>query len=147
TWVGAAAGEMETGWHFLDERPMALLAGLLDSGGAGVSLLEWSAAVGVSVFHRYSRAIGDGSFLDVALGLPGADLGDRLDTAASAFAAFGVGELPACAREAAAAAPAGDLALAVRLRGDRVERVGLVIGDLAADAVAALCRGAGLDLD
>src|SRR5690606_8347488 len=57
TWVGAAAGEMETGWHFLDERPMALLAGLLDSGGAGVSLLEWSAAVGVSVFHRYSRAI------------------------------------------------------------------------------------------
>lgn len=147
SWVGVWGGRVVTGWHFWDPHEFARLAPLFGTHEAKFLLTRWVAERGVERFQRFTQSIGDGVFSEVELALPGETAADRVAAADDAFAHFTGGRLPAAVADVLRAAAPGGMAIAVRIGGGKVSKLGVLADGMSLEGARDLCAAARLPFD
>lgn len=147
SWIGVWGGKVTTGWHFWDPHPWASVEGLFGTHEAKFQLKKWVEDHGVARVERFAQSIGDAAFSELELAMPGESVDEQVAALTSAFEHFTGAPLdaPLIARLRGVRAP--QLALAVRIRGGKVVRVGGLAPGLALDEVEALCADAKVAFD
>ena len=131
SWIGVWGGKVVTGWHFLDPQPWPSIEALFGTHEAKYQLKKWVEANGIARIERFAQSIGDAPYSELELAVP-----DRA-TLSSAFEELTGAGLPA------ALALDAPYALACRIRGGKIVRVGALGGG----DVEAVCADTGLPLD
>lgn len=142
SWIGVWGGKVVTGWHFTDRHPWAKVEPLFGTHEAKYQLKKWIEDNRVENIDRFSQAIGETSFSELELALPGESAAAQIEHASSAFQHFTGAPLDAKLRAHLAAGRAG-AGLVVRIRGGRVVRVAVTVPGLGMDAVERLSTDAG----
>ncbi len=147
SWVGVWGGKVVTGWHFWDPHEFAKLEPLFGTHEAKFLLKKWANDHGVERFQRFMQSIGDGSFSEVELAVPGDELEKQLETVSAAFTHFTGEPLGVAVADAIRDGAAPGLAIAVRIRGGKVVRFGVLADGFTLDGARRLCEAARVKQD
>lgn len=147
TWIGVWGGKVTTGWHFLDAHPWSKVEPMFGTHEAKFRIKKWVEDHGVERIERFSQSIGDAPFSEIELAVPGATMDQQVDALSAAFEHFtGAPLAPGLAAEWRTL-PLPQLALAVRIRGGAITRVGALASGVALPHVAATCAAAQIPVD
>ncbi len=145
SWVSVADGELRTGWQFDQQRQFAELAPHLGATELSARLTAWVGEQQVTDFWRFAQAIGEPSFSEIELVMPGADATEQLAVVDRAFTDFLGTPLPEPVATAAATATTGALSLVVHIADGEFARLAVVIPEPGNDVVTNLCAATGVD--
>lgn len=147
SWIGVWGGKVTTGWHFMDPQPWAKVEAMFGTHEAKYQLKKWVEDHGVERIERFTQSIGDAAYSEVELAVPGATVEAQVAALSEGFRHFTGEPLPSPIVERLRGAPVPDFALAVRIRGGKVVRVGGLAPGFALDAIGQLCRDAQVGID
>ncbi|HVK75044.1 MAG TPA: hypothetical protein VM734_17065 [Kofleriaceae bacterium] len=139
SWVGVWGGRVSTGWHFLDPQPWTKLEPLFGTHEAKFLLKNWLHDAGVDRVERFTQAIGEGSFSEIEVRMPGATVDEQVGALVTGFAHFGGGDLPAPLVAILRGAPHPTFGLSVRIRGGQVVRVAAIAPGMPLDVIQSVC--------
>lgn len=147
SWIGVWGGKVVTGWHFWDPQPWDKVEAMFGTHEAKFQLKKWVEDHKLERIERFTQSIGEASFSEVEVGVPGTSVDDKVTALDGAFAAFTGAPLPAplVARLRQVSSP--DFAMALRIRGGKISRVGALIPGIALDDVVRLCEDARIPAD
>jgi hypothetical protein len=145
TWAAVKENKVSTGWHFWDEHDWAKLSPLFGDHHAKEMLEKWVSDSRVTKFQRFTQAIGDQSYSEVEMLVPGVAIDDQLESLAAAFERFTGVPLPKHVPESFSAALTPGFSIGVRIANGGITRVSVVSPSLGADVIASLCNAAGVD--
>lgn len=145
SWVAVIGGKVITGWQFCDAHAFAGIAPLFADHEGKAALIAWIEDAGIDTFVRFSQAIGEPSYSDIELPVPGVSIDDQLGQVSRAFEALGAGPLPEPAVESMSTAVSTGFSVGVRIRDGRIARVSALSPALGNDVVAQLCASVGYD--
>ncbi|MEO7732301.1 MAG: hypothetical protein ABIY55_15130 [Kofleriaceae bacterium] len=147
SWIGVWGGKVTTGWHFCDAHAWPKVEPMFGTHEAKFQLKKWIEDHQVERIERFTQSIGDNAFSEVEVAVPG-DTSDAQVTALSdAFLHFTGAPLEPTLATRLRAVAAPHFALALRIRGGKISRVGALIPSVALDEVQRLCDDARLPLD
>lgn len=146
-WIGVWGGKVTTGWHFWDQRPWGAIESLFGTHEAKYQLKKFVEDSKIDHIDRFTQSIGDSPYSEVELAIPGATVDEQVSRLSEAFALFTGAPLAAAVLERLKAIPQPGFAIAVRIRGGKVARVGGLAPGIAMPDVEALCRDAQVTLD
>jgi len=147
SWIGVWGGKVTTGWHFCDPHPWPKVEPMFGTHEAKFQLKKWIEDHQVQRIERFTQSIGDNAFSEVEVAVPGDTSEAQVTALSDAFLHFTGAPLePALAtRLRGVATPR--FALALRIRGGKISRVGALIPGVALDEVQRLCDDAKLPTD
>src|SRR5262245_1277410 len=124
SWIGVWGGKVTTGWHIWDPHDWAKIEPMFGTHEAKYQIKKWVEDHGITRIERFTQGIGDRSFSEVELKMPGETIDAQVDGLEAAFLHFTGGRLePALiARMRQAAVP--DFGLTVRIRGGKIVKFG-----------------------
>jgi hypothetical protein len=147
SWVGVWGGRVVTGWHFWDPHEWARLDPLFGTHEAKFLLRKWVADQGVERFQRFQQSIGEAPFSEIELALPGDDPAALVAAGSQAFTHFTGAPLDEPVQRALRDSSLAAAALAVRIQGGAIARVGLLLEGATLAETRDLCGAAGLPCD
>jgi len=147
SWIGVWGGKVATGWHFWDPQPWPKIEGMFGTHEAKYQLKKWVEQHGVARVERFSQSIGDSSYSELELAIPGDTAEAQVATLSAAFQEFAGAPLDAAVRERFVATGMPAFGLAVRIRAGKVVRVGALAPGMAIEGIEALCRDAKVGFD
>jgi hypothetical protein len=147
SWIGVWGGKVTTGWHFWDPHPWAIVEAMFGTHEAKFQLKKWAEEHHVERIERFTQAIGDNAFSEIELAIPGATVDEQVATLSRSFVHFTGAPLDAAIVDRMRGAPVAQFALAVRIRGGHVTRVGALAPGVGMDAIVDLCRDARVSVD
>jgi hypothetical protein len=142
SWIGVWGGKVTTGWHFWDPHPWTKVEAMFGTHEAKYQLKAWVEAHRIERIERFTQSIGDSPYSEIELALPGDSVDAQVQSLSQAFAQFTGAPLGDAVLERLRGAGIADFALAVRIRGGKIVRVGALAPGVALDAIQELCVGA-----
>lgn len=139
SWIGVWGGKVITGWHFWDPHPWSKVETMFGTHEAKYQLKKWVEDHHIERIERFTQSIGEAAFSEVELAVPGATSDDQVAVLDAAFATFTGAPLPPALVAGMRAITVPQFALAVRIRGGKIARVGALIPDIAIDDIARMC--------
>ena len=77
SWIGVWGGKVITGWHFCDPQPWPKVEAMFGTHEAKYQIKKWvDYQHGVDRIERFSQAIGDASYSEIELAMPGDTVDD-----------------------------------------------------------------------
>src|SRR5215813_13040953 len=124
SWIGVWGGKVSTGWHFWDPHPWSKVEAMFGTHEAKYQLKKWVDDHQIDRIERFTQSIGDSSFSEIELAVPAGTVDEQVATLSQGFVHFAGAPLPPPIIERLRTAPVPQFALAVRIRGGQVVRVG-----------------------
>jgi hypothetical protein len=146
-WIGVWGAKLTTGWHFWDPQPWDKVETMFGTHEAKYQLKKWVEDHKLERIERFTQSIGDAAFSEIELAMPGTTSDDQVTALDAAFAAFTGAPLEPALVAGMRAVGVPQFALAVRIRGGKVARVGALIPGIAIGDVAQLCSDAKVAVD
>jgi hypothetical protein len=146
-WIGVWGGKVTTGWHFWDPHPWLKVETMFGTHEAKYQLKKWVEDHQIERIERFTQAIGDAAFSEIELAIPGATIDDQVAALDSAFAQFTGAPLEPALVAGLRTITQPQFALAVRIRGGKISRIGALIPGIAIDDIQRLCNDAKVTVD
>ncbi len=146
-WVAVTGGKVVTGWHIGDPHAWPKVEPLFGEHAAKTQLTQFIARHQIERIERFQQAIGDAPYSELELAMPGTTAAARATALDDAFDHFTGARLPKALTARIADVDAPELAVAVRIRGGQVVKLGALVPGLRADEVAAFCTAAEVALE
>ena len=147
SWIGVWGGKVSTGWHFWDPQPWSKVEAMFGTHEAKYQLKKWVEEHGVGRIERFSQAIGDASYSELELAVPGDTAEVQVAALSQAFHTFTGAPLEPAVRDRMVATGLPAFGLAVRIRAGKIVRVGGLAPGMAIDAIEGLARDAKVTFD
>lgn len=147
SWIGVWGGKVTTGWHFCDPQPWSKVEAMFGTHEAKYQLKKWVEQHGVARIERFSQSIGDASYSELELAVPGDSVDAQVAALSQTFHDLTGAPLDAALRDRLATAAVAAFGLAVRIRAGKIVRVGALAPGMAIEDIEALCRDAGVGFD
>jgi len=147
SWIGVWGGKVTTGWHFWDPQPWPKIESMFGTHEAKYQLKKWVEDHGVPRIERFTQGIGDAAFSELELAVPGETVAAQVDALSDAFVQLTGAPLAEPLAERFRAITSPQFALAVRIRGGAIARVGALAPGIAMADIAALCADAKVPVD
>ena len=147
SWIGVWGGKVVTGWHFWDPQPWPKVEAMFGTHDAKYRIKKWVEDHGVERIERFTQSIGDAAFSELELAIPGDTVELQVATLSDAFAQFTGAPLAAALVDRFRAVTAPQFALAIRIRGGAISRIGALAPGIAMADVERLCTDAKVPLD
>jgi hypothetical protein len=147
SWIGVWGGKVTTGWHFWDPQPWPKVEAMFGTHEAKFKIKKFVEDNKLERIERFTQSIGDSSYSEIELAVPGETVDDQVAKLSHAFQDFTGAELAPniIARFRQAAVP--QFGLAIRIRGGQIVRVGGLAPGIAFDAIVPLCADAKVAVD
>ncbi len=142
SWIGVWGGKVSTGWHFMDPQPWPKIEAMFGTHEAKYQLKKWVDDHGIARIERFTQSIGDAPYSEIELAVPGESVDEQVATLSKGFEHFTGAPLGSPILDRLRVAAVADFALAVRIRGGKVVRVGALAPGFAMDAIQHLCQDA-----
>ncbi len=142
SWIGVWGGKVTTGWHFWDPQPWSKIEAMFGTHEAKYQLKRWVEEHRIERIERFTQSIGDASFSELELAIPGDTVEAQVATLSDAFVQLTGAPLAAPLADRLRAITSPQFALAVRIRGGAVVRVGALAPGIAMADVEGLCADA-----
>jgi hypothetical protein len=136
-----------TGWHFWDPQPWAKVEAMFGTHDAKYRLKKWVEDHQIERIERFTQSIGDAPFSELELAIPGATVEAQVAALSDAFVQFTGAPLADALADRLRAIPSPQFALAVRIRGGAVVRIGALAPGIAMADIERLCADAAVPLD
>lgn len=147
SWIGVWGGKVTTGWHFWDPQPWSKIEGMFGTHEAKFQLKKWVEDNQVERIERFTQSIGDTSYSELELAVPGDTAEAQIETLSRAFETFSGAPLDRAIRDRLATTHLPAFGLALRIRAGKVVRVGGLAPGMAIDAIEGLARDAKVGFD
>ena len=147
SWIGVWGGKVTTGWHFWDPQPWSKVEAMFGTHEAKYQVKKWVEQHGVDRIERFSQSIGDASYSELELAVPGATVAEQVATLSKAFEELSGAPLDTAMRDRLSSAGVPAFGLAVRIRGGKIVRVGGLAPGMAIRDIEALCTDAKVGFD
>lgn len=147
SWIGVWGGKVLTGWHFWDPHPWSKVELMFGTHEAKYQLKKWVEDHQVDRIERFTQSIGDAAFSEIELAIPGATIDEQVTTLSNAFAHFTGAPLEPALVAGLRAITSPQFALAIRIRGGKISRVGALVPGIAIDDIQQLCVDAKVAVD
>jgi hypothetical protein len=147
SWIGVWGGKVITGWHFFDPQPWPKVEAMFGTHEAKYQIKKWVEQHGVERIERFSQAIGDASYSELELAVPGDTVEAQVAALSQSFHDFTGAPLDTAVRDRLVGAGVPAFGLAVRIRGGKIVRVGGLAPGMAIDDIQALCTDAKVGFD
>jgi len=147
SWIGVWGGKVTTGWHFWDQHPWAAVEGMFGTHEAKYQLKKFVEDHAIEHIDRFTQSIGDASYSEVELAMPGDTAAAQVAALSQGFAHFTGAPLEPALVERLLAVASPQVSLAVRIRGGKIARVGALAPGLSLAELEAMCTAAKLTLD
>lgn len=147
SWIGVWGGKVTTGWHFWDPQPWAKIEAMFGTHEAKYQLKKWVEDHHIERIERFTQSIGDASFSELELAIPGETAAAQVATLSDAFAQLTGAPLAPALVDRLGAITSPQFALAIRIRGGAIVRVGALAPGVALADVERLCADAGVPVD
>lgn len=147
SWIGGWGGKVSTGWHFWDQRPWTAIEALFGTHEAKYQLKKFVEDSKIDHIDRFTQSIGDSPYSEVELAMPGDTVDAQVQRMSEAFTHFTGAPLAAALVERMRAIPQPQFAIAVRIRGGKIARVGALAPGIAMGDIEALCKDAQVTVD
>jgi hypothetical protein len=147
SWIGVWGGKVVTGWHLWDPQEWAKIEPMFGTHEAKFTLKKWVEDSGITRVERFTQGIGDQSFSELELQVPGATVDEQVDALDRAFVHFTGHPLTAALRDRMRQAQVPAFAIAVRIRGGRISKFGGLVPGMATTSVEAFCADAKVGYD
>ena len=141
-WIGVWGGKVTTGWHFWDPHPWSKVEAMFGTHEAKYQVKKWVDDHQVERIERFTQSIGDAAFSEIELAVPGATTDDQVAALDASFAQLTGAPLEPAFVAGLRTITLPQFALAIRIRGGKVTRVGALIPGIAIDDIARLCSDA-----
>jgi len=142
SWIGVWGGKVTTGWHFWDPHPWPKVESMFGTHEAKYQLKKWVEDHQVERIERFSQSIGDAAYSEVELAIPGATIDEQVATLDAAFVSFTGAPLAPELIAGLRAITVPQFALALRIRGGKISRVGALVPGIAIDDIQRMCGDA-----
>jgi hypothetical protein len=142
SWIGVWGKKVTTGWHFLDEHPWSKVEEMFGTHEAKFTLKKWIEDSHIDHIVRFTQSIGEEPYSEIEVPLPGGDVGAQVDAAQKAFLHFTNAPMDGALVERIRHAPQPALSFAVRIRGGKIARVGVMAPGPAVADVQGVCTDA-----
>ncbi|HWU87256.1 MAG TPA: hypothetical protein VN253_08275 [Kofleriaceae bacterium] len=147
SWIGVWGGKVVTGWHFWDPQPWPKIESMFGTHDAKYRIKKWVEDHGVERIERFTQSIGDAAFSELELAIPGDTVDAQVATLSDAFVQLTGAPLSPALLDRFRAVTAPQFALAIRIRGGAVVRVGALAPGIAMGDVERLCADAKVQLE
>jgi len=147
SWIGVWGGKVTTGWHFWDPHPWPAVESMFGTHEAKYQLKKWVDDHHVERIERFTQSIGDEPFSEIELAIPGATIDEQVATLSRGFETFTGAPLDAAIIDRLRGAGVPQFAIAIRIRGGKIVRVGGLAPGIAFDAIEHLCTDAKVGVD
>ena len=147
SWIGVWGNKVVTGWHFWDPQPWPKIESMFGTHEAKYQIKKWDEDHHVDRIERFSQSIGDSAFSELELAVPGATIDDQVTALSDAFAGFTGAPLDPALVAGLRTITSPQFALALRIRGGKISRVGALIPGIAIDDIQRLCADARVPID
>jgi hypothetical protein len=147
SWIGVWGGKVSTGWHFWDPQPWPKVEPMFGTHEAKYQLKKWVEDHQIDRIERFTQSIGDAAFSEIELAIPGATIDDQVRALSTAFAQFTGAPLEPALEAGLRTITSPEFALAIRIRGGRISRVGALIPGIAIDDIERMCADAKVAVD
>ena len=138
-WVGVWGGKVTTGWHFCDPIEWSKLEHLFGTHEAKFQIKKWVTDNGIERLERFGQAIGESSYSEIELAVPGQTIDEQVDKLVVGFKHFSGGDLPATVVEMLRHCSHPAFALSIRIRGGQVVRTAAIAPSIPVDEFKHLC--------
>ncbi|MCX5741950.1 MAG: hypothetical protein NT062_05560 [Proteobacteria bacterium] len=147
SWIGVWGGKVTTGWHFMDPHPWAKVEEMFGTHEAKFTLKKFVEDARIERVDRFTQSIGEEPFSEVELALAGATVDEQINTASIGFMHFTGAPLDPALIARLRNVPEPKLAFAVRIRGGKIARVGLLAPGPALVDAEGFAADAGVTVD
>jgi hypothetical protein len=147
SWIGVWGGKVVTGWHFFDPQPWPQVEAMFGTHEAKYQIKKWVEQHGVERIERFSQSIGDASYSELELAVPGDTVDAQVATLSQTFQELTGAPLDSALRDRLLRAGVPAFGLAVRIRGGKIVRVGGLAPGMAIADIEALCTDAKVSFD
>jgi hypothetical protein len=146
SWIAVWGGKVVTGWHFTNAHPWSKVEPAFGTHEAKYQLKKWVEDNRIERIERFTQSIGDASYSEIELAVPGTSMTEQVEAASSAFAHFTGAPLEEKVRHHLLQGRPG-AGLVVRIRGGRVVRVAVMVPGLSQEIAERLSTIAGCIVD
>jgi hypothetical protein len=147
SWIGVWGGKVITGWHFWDPQPWAKVEAMFGTHEAKYQVKKWVEQHGVDRIERFTQSIGDESYSELELAIPGESVEAQVKTLSQAFEDFTGSPLASGLRDRLCRAGVPAFGLGLRIRGGKIVRVGGLAPGMALEDIEAMCADANVGVD
>ncbi len=147
SWIGVWGGKVITGWHFWDPQDWPKIETMFVTHEAKYQLKKWVDDHRVERIERFTQSIGESAFSEVELAVPGATIDDQVAVLDAAFAEFTGAPLPPALVAGLRAITSPQFALAFRIRGGKITRLGALLPGISIDDIQRMCGDAKVAVD
>ncbi|HEX2689977.1 MAG TPA: hypothetical protein VHN14_25340 [Kofleriaceae bacterium] len=147
SWIGVWGGKVTTGWHFLDPHPWLRVEPMFGTHEAKYQVKKWVEDHQIERIERFMQSIGDAAFSEIELAIPGATVDDKVQALSDAFVHFTGAPLDAALVAGLRTISSPEFALAIRIRGGKISRVGALIPGIAIGDILQMCSDAKVPVD
>ena len=147
SWIGVWGGKVTTGWHFWDPQAWPKVEPMFGTHEAKYQIKKWVEDSGVERIERFSQSIGDAAFSEIELAVPGATIDAQVTALSDAFVHFTGAPLEPAFLAGLRSITSPEFALALRIRGGKIARVGALLPGVAIDDIQRICGDAQVAVD
>ena len=147
SWIGVWGGKVTTGWHFWDPHAWPKVEPMFGTHEAKYQIKKWVEDRGVERIERFSQSIGDAAFSEIELAVPGATIDEQVTALSDAFVHFTGAPLEPAFVTGLRTITSPEFALALRIRGGKISRVGALLPGVAIDDIQRICGEAKVAVD
>jgi hypothetical protein len=147
SWIGVWGGKVITGWHFWDPQPWPPVEAMFGTHDAKYRLKKWVEDHQIGRIERFTQSIGDAAFSEIELAIPGDTVEAQVATLSDAFVQFTGAPLPGPLADRFRAIASPQFALALRIRGGAIVRVGALAPGIAMADIERLCADVKVPLE
>ena len=146
SWIGVWGGKVTTGWHFWDPHPWSTVESMFGTHEAKYQLKKLVDDNRIERIERFTQSIGDDAYSEIEFALPGS-VDDQVAALNQAFVQFANAPLAAPLLERMRAITVPQFALAIRIRGGKVTRIGALAPGIAMPDIERLAIDAKVAID
>jgi hypothetical protein len=147
SWIGVWGGKVTTGWHFWDPQPWSKVEAMFGTHEAKYQIKKWVEDHQVERVERFTQSIGDAAFSEVELAISGSTIDEQVSTLSSGFAQLTGAPLDASLLDGLRSINSPQFALALRIRGGKITRVGALIPGIPVEDIHRMCGDVKLPVD
>lgn len=146
SWIAVWGGKVVTGWHFTDPHEWTKVEPMFGTHEAKFQLKKWVEDHKIERIERFTQAIGESSYSEIELALPGTTVEEQLRSASSAFVHFTGAPLEDKIQKHLAQGRPG-AGLVVRIRGGKLSRVAVMMPGISQEVAERMSTDAGCIVD
>ena len=147
SWIGVWGGKVTTGWHFWDPQPWPKIEAMFGTHEGKYQIKKLVEEHHIERIERFTQSIGDSAFSEIELAMPGTTVDEQVGALSQAFVQFTGAPLEPALVARLRAITAPQFALAIRIRGGQITRIGALAPGIAIGDIEKLAIEAKVEVD